>query len=152
MSQALPGPKLLLPFLEPFYARAIPLSWLIVRVVAGVDFAIHGTEKLVRVPAILAALAQGSTASLAPDFDPLHNLVLTFFEFFGGICIALGLFTRFFASAAAIELAIIALSVFWPRGGYHAAEYTLWWGLVMFAIALRGGGPYALDQRLRWEL
>ncbi len=151
MPQAMPGPKLLLPVLEPFYARAIPLSWLIIRVVAGADFAIHGTEKLVRLPAIFAAIAQGATASLAPQFDPIHNLVLTFFEFIGGICIALGLFTRFFAAAAAIELAIITFGVFWPRG-YHASEYVLWWGLVMFAIALRGGGPYALDRRLNWEL
>src|SRR5579863_662660 len=152
MSQVMEGPKLLLPFLERFYERAIPFSWLIVRIVTGVDFAIHGTEKLVRLPPIFAALAQqGSTASLGPQFDPVHNLVLTFFEFFGGICIALGLFTRFFAAAAAIELAIITFGVFWPHG-YHASEYTLWWGFMMFAIALRGGGPYALDRRLKWEL
>ena len=30
MSQVMEGPKLLLPFLERFYERAIPFSWLIV--------------------------------------------------------------------------------------------------------------------------
>jgi putative oxidoreductase len=35
------------------------------------------------------------------------------------------------------------------RGGW---EYPLFWGLIMFAIALRGGGPYSVDRRLRWEL
>jgi putative oxidoreductase len=151
MSQA-DGPKLLLPFLDRLYERAIPLSWLVIRIVTGGDLAIHGSEKLVRLPAIFTALAHGgSTASLGPQFDPVHNLVLTVFEFFGGLCIALGLFTRFFAAAAAIELAIITFGVFWPHG-YHASEYTLWWGLVTFAIALRGGGPYALDRRLKWEL
>jgi putative oxidoreductase len=146
------GPRLLLPFLERFYDLAIPLSWPIIRVAAGLDLAIHGWEKVVRLPAIVSALVHAGTAvQLGPQFDPVHNIVLAFFEFIGGIAIALGLFTRFFAPAAAIDLAIITFSVFWPHG-YHAYEYTLWWGLTMFAIALRGGGPYSLDQRLKREL
>ena len=75
-------------------------------------------------------------------------------EFVGGIALILGLFTRFWAAAAAIELAIITM-VYWKNGfswlnrGY---EYTLLWGLVCFAIALRGGGPYSLDRKLGTEL
>jgi len=145
------SPRLLLPFLEPFYRAATPFSWLVIRAAAGVDFAIHGWEKVARLPVIFAAISSGTTASLKPQFDPTHNIILAFFEFVGGICIALGLFTRFFAAAAAIELAIITFTVFWPHG-YHGYEYTLWWGLIMFAIALRGGGPYALDRRLGREL
>ena len=145
------SPRLLLPFLEPFYHAAIPFSWLVIRLAAGIDLAIHGWEKAVRLPVIFAAISSGTTAALKPQFDPFHNIVLTFFEFVGGICIALGLFTRFFAAAAAIELAIITFDVFWPHG-FHGYEYTLFWGLVMFAIALRGGGPHALDRRLRREL
>ena len=37
----------------------------------------------------------------------------------------------------------------WSRGGW---EYPLFWGLILFAIALRGGGPYSLDRKLGWEL
>ena len=37
----------------------------------------------------------------------------------------------------------------WTQGGY---EYPLMWGLVMLAIALRGGGPYSLDRVIRREL
>jgi putative oxidoreductase len=29
---------------------------------------------------------------------------------------------------------------------------AVFWGLIMFAIALRGGGPYSLDRKLGWEL
>src|SRR6476620_9190009 len=67
--------------------------------------------------------------------------------------ILIGLFTRFFAAAAAIELLIITI-VYWKTGfswlnrGY---EYTLLWGLVCFAIALRGGAPYSLDRKLGRE-
>ncbi|HVA13709.1 MAG TPA: DoxX family protein [Stellaceae bacterium] len=144
-------PKLLLPFLGPFYDWAVPFSATILRVGFGVDLAIHGWEKVVRLPPIVAAIMAGSTASLGPQLDPFHNIVLTFFEFVGGICIALGLFTRFFAAAAAIELATISFTVFWPHGYAHY-EYTFWWGLAMFAIALRGGGPFSLDRVIGREL
>jgi len=144
-------PKPLLPFLASFYGWAIPFSWLIIRAGFGIDLAIHGWEKVVRLPAIFAAISAGTTAALKPQFDPAHNIILVFFEFIGGVCIALGLFTRFFAAAAAIELAIICFTIFWPRG-YGHYEYVFWWGLAMFAIALRGGGPYSLDRRIGREL
>jgi putative oxidoreductase len=87
---------------------------------------------------------------------PLAYLVW-FVEIAGGICIVLGLFTRFFAAAAAIELAVITFAVSWkngfafssPGGGW---EFPLLWGLIMFAIALRGGGPYSLDRKIGKEL
>jgi len=80
--------------------------------------------------------------------------VVAFLETIGGLCIALGLFTRFFAAAVAIEMAVITAVHFpmgfgWTGRGY---EYTLLWGLIMFAIALRGGGPYSLDRKIGKEL
>ena len=145
-------PKLLLPFLSGFYEKAIPLSWLVIRAAFGIDLAIHGWEKVVRMPTILSALASGTAAGLPAQLNPAHNITLVFLEFIGGIAIALGLFTRFFTAAAAIELAIITFTVFWPRSGYHGAEYVLFWGITLFAIALRGGGPYSLDRVLGREL
>jgi putative oxidoreductase len=69
------------------------------------------------------------------------------------LCIALGLFTRFWAAAATIEMAVIVyhhLPKFgWTERGY---EYPLMWGLIMLAIALRGGGPYSLDRKIGREL
>jgi len=26
------------------------------------------------------------------------------------------------------------------------------WGLIIFAVALRGGGPYSLDRKLGWQI
>jgi putative oxidoreductase len=78
-----------------------------------------------------------------------------FLETVGAACIVLGLFTRVFAAAIAIELGIAFLFVHFPngfsvsRGGY---EYVLMWGLIMFAIALRGGGPYSLDRLIGREI
>jgi putative oxidoreductase len=59
-----------------------------------------------------------------------------------------------FAAAAAIELLIIT-AIYWHNGfswlrqGY---EYTLLWGWICFAIALRGGGPYSVDRAIGKEL
>src|SRR3954462_7415479 len=78
-----------------------------------------------------------------------------FLETVGAVMIILGLFTRFFAAALAVEFAIITFVAHWPVGfaaGRGGWEYPLFWGLILFAIALRGGGPYSLDRKLSWEL
>lgn len=117
--------KLLIPGLRPFYAWAEPLSWALVRITAGLMIIPHGWPKL----------------------------ILIVLETLGGLCVALGLVTRFFAAAITIEMAVIvyhSLPKFgWTERGY---EYPLMWGLIMLAIALRGGGPYSLDRKLGREL
>src|SRR5262249_44690944 len=71
--------------------------------------------------------------------------LLIFVEFVGGLAIAAGLFTRFFAAAVTIEMAVITFVHYWPNGfswlnrGY---EFTLMWGLVSLAILIRGGGSW----------
>ena len=143
-------PKLLLPFLKPFYDFAIPLSWTVIRVACGWILVVHGWGKVTRGP---SAYVKGFNAQ---GFDPAMPWIwaaLTI-EFVGGIALMVGLFTRFFAAAAAIELLIIT-ALYWNNGfswlqrGY---EYTLLWGLVCFAIALRGGGPYSVDRVIGKEL
>ena len=150
MADGATEPKLLLPFLRPFYDAVLPWAWVLVRIGAGWNLIVHGWGKILRGP-----VEQG--AMLAKDGLPggaKLALFLTFIEFVGGICIALGLFTRFFAAAAAVEMLIITI-LYWKAGfswlnrGY---EYTLLWGLVCFAIALRGGGPYSVDRRIGVEL
>src|SRR5579863_8220746 len=139
-------PKALIPALQPFYDRVIPLSWALVRVAVGWNLTVHGWGKLMRGPAAsIPAFAQ-------LGFEPAPFFAWSSFliEGLGGIGIMLGLFTRFFAAAAAIEMLAI-FCAYWSAGfswlnrGY---EYVLLWGLVSFAIALRGGGPYSLDRKI----
>ena len=76
-------------------------------------------------------------------------------ETVGAACIVLGLFTRFFAAALAIELAIAFLVVHLAAGfpvGKGGYEYVLLLGIVLFAIAIRGGGPYSVDRMIGKEL
>ena len=142
-------PRSLLPFLKPFYDRAIPFSWLVLRVGCGGVLLVHGWGKVMRGPdAFSKPFADMGFASMTWVWSALA------IEFVGGIALIVGLFTRFWAAAAAIEMAVI-MWLYWNNGfawlsrGY---EYVLLWGLVCFAIALRGGGPYSLDRVLGREL
>ena len=144
------APRLLFPGLKPFYDRVEPLSWLLIRVTAGLMLIPHGWPKLmmgITATANMALVKRGITPA-----EPLAVILITL-ETLGGLCIALGLFTRFWAAAVFIEMMVIAyhhLPKFgWTAPGY---EYPLFWGLVMLAIALRGGGPYSLDRRIGKEL
>ncbi len=143
--------ELYLPFLRPFYQSVEPLAWPLIRIAVGWNFTVHGWGKVVAGP-----------TALLPGFAELgfHDaaaliLFLTFIELVGGICIMLGLFTRFFAAACAIELGYICFELYWGNGfswlkrGY---EYTLLWGVVCFAIALKGSGKYSLDRLIGREL
>jgi putative oxidoreductase len=145
-------PKLLLPFLRRFYDAVIPFSWLIVRVAVGWDLIVHGWGKVLRGP---AAQAQGFAHDGMSSLGIKFAIFLTIVEFVGGICITLGLFTRFFAAAVAIEMGYLVWPQYWANGFswlHRGYEYVLLWGLVSLAIALRGGGPYSLDRKIGWEL
>ena len=142
--------RLLIPALAPFYRLAEPVSWLLIRLTAGLMIIPHGWPKVVAGigPTAANALAR---RGIEPS-EPLA-VVLILLETVGGLCVALGFFTRFFAAAIAIEMAVIVYQYFpkfgWTGPGY---EYPLMWGLIMLAIALRGGGPYSVDRKLAREL
>jgi putative oxidoreductase len=143
-------PKLLVPQLHSFYRWAEPISWALIRLTAGLMLIPHGWPKLMAGIGPTAANAL-MKRGIAPA-EPLA-VILIAIETVGGLCIALGLFTRFWAAAATIEMCVIVYhhlpNFGWTARGY---EYPLFWGLVMLAIALRGGGPYSLDRKLGKEL
>jgi len=105
--------------------------------------------------ATVGAFASGSMARRGIEPAIVAAYAVFFLETIGAVMIMLGLFTRFIAAAVAIEFAIITFVAHWPAGfaaGRGGWEYPLFWGLIIFAIALRGGGPYSLDRKLGWEL
>jgi putative oxidoreductase len=150
MDSMMVKPRLLFPRLRGFYDWAEPVSWLLVRLTAGLMLIPHGWPKLM--------MGVGATANMAlvkrgiQPAEPLA-IILIAIETLGGLCIALGLFTRFWAAAAVIEMCVIVYhhmpNFGWTARGY---EYPLFWGLILLAIALRGGGPYSIDRKLRREL
>ncbi len=99
-------PRRLIPALDSFYTFSIPFSWLLVRCGAGALLAVHGWGKIgsTRGPERTDA-GLPELASIGAEI----TFVLMIIELVGGICIALGLFTRFFAAAAAVEMAVADL-------------------------------------------
>jgi len=148
-------PKLFIPQLEPFYAWARDFAWPIVRITAAFTLFTRGFSKVTGTT--IAAFATGSMARRGLEPAPLMAFIVIFNEAVGTILVAVGLFTRFAAASIAIEMFILAFlghfaygySFAQPRGGW---EVPLIWGLLYFAIALRGGGPYSLDRLLGREL
>jgi putative oxidoreductase len=156
-SQSGPGvqgePRPIIAPLAAFYAHSRDLSYLVIRVTAGGMLLVHGITKLTTTT--VSAWAASSLARRG--IEPALPLAYTvwFLETVGAACIMLGLFTRVFATAIGIQFLVITFVAHWPngfgwtRGGW---EYPLFWGLIILAIGLRGGGPYSLDRKLGWEL
>jgi len=153
MSEAKNEPRLLIPQLKPFYDWVEPVAWLLIRMTVGLMLLPHGWPKLMAGIEATAAQSFVRRELWVGAAEPLA-VVLIILETVGGLCVAFGLFTRFFAAAIAIELGVI-VSIYLPKGygwTHPGYEYLMMWCLVMFAVALRGGGPYSLDRKLGWQL
>lgn len=140
-------PKLLFPGLAGFYATVSDLWYPMLRLTAGGVLLVIGWGKIeAGVGPLAASMAKnGFVPGIAFAYAAM------FLETVGATCVALGLFTRFFAAALAIEMALITFVVQMPRG-FGRMELSLIWGIIFFAIALRGGGPYSLDRVIGKEL
>src|SRR5260221_6525473 len=112
--------RLLFPTLKPFYDWVEPLTWPLIRVTVGLMIIPHGWPKLM--------MGVGATAQMAlvkrgiAPAEPLA-VVLIILETIGGLCVALGLFTRFFAAAITIEMAVIAYPHL-PSFGWAGPRYA----------------------------
>ncbi len=143
-------PRLVIAALAPFYNFARQISYPLIRVTVGGTLLVHGINRAT-IPLSRAAeemAKSGHEPAMAFAILALIN------ETVGAVCIISGLLTRFFAASIAIEFAIISIQ-FFPNGyawARHGWEYVFLWGLIFFAIALRGGGPYSLDRKIGWEL
>jgi putative oxidoreductase len=144
--------KLLFPGLAGFYQSWRDIAYTLIRVVIGYILLMHGWLKVGTF-----GLAGVSGLMTKNGLEPATAFAIAamFLETIGAICIIIGLFTRFFAAALAIELGIALLAVH-LKAGFAASsggyEYVLLLGIVMFAIAIRGGGPYSVDRWIGKEL
>lgn len=144
-------PKPVISGLGPLYDRISEFYWPLIRLTVGGMLLAHGWPKIVMGA---QAFAAGSLAKrgIEPAL-PLAYIVI-FLETIGAILIAIGLFTRPIAALLVIEFLVIIFvhmpnGFAWTNRGY---EYPLFWGLIIVAILLRGGGPYSLDRKLGKEI
>ena len=142
--------RLFVPAAAGFYETVAPLAYPLIRVALGVILIPHGYAKLFGNDAVAASRN-------FVNFGWAYPLAWAYFigavEFFGGILLALGLFTRIVAAAFVIEMAVISFAVLYPNWswGRRGMEYALFMGIVALAIFFRGGGRWSLDRLIGRE-
>lgn len=129
--------------------RSSDITETLVRVTAGAFLMPHGAQKLFGWFGGygLEATGQFFQAQLGFSNGYLAAFSAGSVEFFAGLALALGLFTRAAALAVTIFL-LIASTVhfgggfFWTDGGW---EYPILWAVLALSFVSKGGGRYSLD-------
>jgi len=123
-----------------FLIRLQPLALLVMRLVLGAIMIAHGYHKVfggfhhhmefvgsLGIPHWMAYLSAGT-------------------EFFGGIAVVLGLFTRFFSLAFVIEMGVAIWKVHFKNGlmGNGGYEFPLALATIALTLVCFDGGPWGL--------
>lgn len=122
-------------------AHARNITFALLRIVAGFLVAQHGTQKLFGWLGGTAVPAYASQMGVAGII-----------EFFGGLLVLLGLFTRGAAFLISGELAVAYFIAHLPRGFWpimNKGELAVIYSFVFLFFTAHGGGPYSLDGVLR---
>ena len=122
--------------MERFIGRFAPHLYAVLRIVAGLMFAMHGTQKLFGWP--------GGKEPTADTIMKLGGAI----EVVTGLLIAIGLFTGFAAFLASGEMAVAyfwkhAPNGFWPILN-HGEDAVLYCFLFLF-MAAYGSGIWSVD-------
>lgn len=121
--------------------RLQPVALLVLRIALGAIMIGHGYHK------VFGGLPQHwhMVQSLGlPGFLAVPSACA---EFFGGILVLLGLFTRCAALAILIDMAVAIWKVHWRNGllAQHGYEFPLALAAIAFALTCFGPGPVALE-------
>lgn len=128
--------------LMSFLKKWEPLTLLVLRCGLALVFIYHGYPKLF-----------GNTARFVESFQAIGLPAYVVYvagaiEFFGGIALALGLFTPVAGLLLLLDMAAAMWKYNFNEGIYAVREYELplVLGLASLAIAATGGGPFSLDR------
>jgi putative oxidoreductase len=118
-------------------------TFAILRIISGLMFAMHGTQKLFGYP----PMPKGMSGPLPPML-----MVAGGIELIGGVLIAIGFFTGIVAFIASGEMAAAyfmghASHGFWPIE--NQGELAVLYCFVFLFIAAHGGGIWSVDNALR---
>ncbi|MDX3928256.1 MAG: DoxX family protein [Shinella sp.] len=137
-------PRLIIPALGGLYNALGESAETLLRVLAGLLLVTHGYGKIIN-----PFGASGMVESLGFYPGALWSPLLAATEFFGGILIAIGLFTRPAAVAAAFVLAVTVYFHWIVRSeGLGGAEKSILWTAIMLFFAIRGANSQSVDAKL----
>jgi putative oxidoreductase len=124
-------------------ARTAPYGALLLRVVSGALFIAHALTK-----ALVFGMPGAMKYFESVGFPGWLAYVAVVIELVGGAGLILGICVRPVAAVLGVELLVIA-SVHWHNGWVFTSkgggwEYPVLWAAAMFALALAGGGAWAI--------
>lgn len=125
-----------------YFDRLQPVALLALRIVLGAIMIGHGYHKVFG-GGFMEHWHRMQSVGL-PGFIAIPSALA---EFFGGILVLLGLFTRCAALAILIDLAVIIWKVNWKNGllGDNGYQFPLSLAAIAFALICYGAGPLALE-------
>lgn len=145
MSTPVDRNRLIVPQVAPLYSAGHESVETILRVVAGLLLVTHGYGKIMN-PFGAVGMVEGLGFYPGVFWSPL----LAATEFFGGILVAIGLFTRPASLAAAIVLLVtVYFHGIVKAEGLGGAEKSILWTTIFIFFAIRGGNSHSVDARLK---
>ncbi len=128
--------------LNSFYSRWSQCMLSILRIASALLFMQHGAQKLF-----------GFLAPIQATSYPLLSLmgIAGVLEFFGGVLLVLGLFTRPVAFILSGEMAVAYFMVHAPKGFWplrNGGDLAFLLSFMFLYIAVAGGGAWSLDRFL----
>ena len=126
------------------FARFQPAVPLLLRVVLGAIFVAHGFQKI---SSDMREFTH-TVGHLGFPMPVLFAWAAALSEFLGGICVLVGLFTRWAALAIAVVMTVAVTQVHLHQGLLQGYEYPLALLAIAIAIVLTGAGPASLDKNV----
>ncbi|MCH7760221.1 DoxX family protein [candidate division TA06 bacterium] len=125
------------------------IGLLILRIGLGSMFLFHGAPKCFGGPEKWERLGT-AMGNLGIHFIPVFwGFMAGFSEFFGGLCIILGLFFRPACILLLLTMTVAAVSHFSKGDGLGGASHAIEDGIVFLSLIFMGPGKYSLDEFLK---
>jgi len=134
------------------WGRNVDAALLALRMVLGVIFIAHGSQKLFG--AFGGGGLEGTTAYMAENgLEPASLMAVAtgLSEFGGGLLVLFGLLTRLGGLAIAGVMTVAMTTVTFSRGFFGDFELNLILFTVAASLVVVGGGAYSLDRALGTE-
>ncbi|MDI9257932.1 DoxX family protein [Flavobacterium sedimenticola] len=127
--------------------ESIHFGLLLIRVLIGITFIIHGFPKLTGGVETWTFLG-GTMKNIGIDFLPAFwGLLCAVAEFFGGILLILGIFTR--VASIALFLTMIIATIFHISNNdpFDVSSHAIEDAIVFLGLFFTGAGVYSLDNK-----
>ena len=135
---------------SPLFAsspRQQALGLVVLRVITGITFMMHGYQKLFTYG---FAGVQGSFTKMGAPLPMVTGPLISIIEFFGGIALVVGLLTRLAALGLVFDMLGAMVLVHFANGFFAPSGYEF--VLVLFAASLTlfiaGPGAFSVDESI----